>query len=116
MPRSKNSQLAPWQVWWADFTAPAGREQAGRRPAIVVGSALACSLPNGLAVVVPCTGVDRGLPYQPAVRLSGRTSFAMCDQIRALRRDRLVQRHQATLTTEDIEEIRFALAQIIQVR
>lgn len=116
MSRSKSSQLAPWQVWWANFEPQVGHEQAGRRPAIVVGTALACSLPNGLAVVVPCTGTDRGLPYQPAVSLGDRTSYAMCDQIRALSRDRLLERHRGLLSAHEIEEIRFALAQIVQVR
>src|SRR5690606_8766262 len=47
----KTPRLAPWQVWWVDFDPQVGREQAGRRPAIVVGSTLACSLPNRLAIV-----------------------------------------------------------------
>ena len=116
MSRSRTSQLAPWQVWWANFDPQVGHEQAGRRPAIVVGTALACSLSNGLAVVVPCTGTDRGLPYQPGVSISGQTSYAMCDQVRALSRDRLIERHRGSLTTHEVEEIRFALAQIVQIR
>ena len=57
--------IAPWEVWWADFDPQIGREQAGLRPAIVVGTAFACQLPNHLAFVVPCTTTDRELPFIP---------------------------------------------------
>jgi mRNA-degrading endonuclease toxin of MazEF toxin-antitoxin module len=26
-------QIAPWQLWWANFDPKVGREQAGLRPA-----------------------------------------------------------------------------------
>ena len=91
----------PWQVWWAELDPQVGTEQAGRRPVIVVGSPLACSLPNRLALVVPCTTTDRGLRFQPRVELDGRVCFAMCDQIKALSTTRLVEQHQATLLDVD---------------
>jgi mRNA interferase MazF len=108
--------VAPWQVWWVDFDPQVGHEQAGRRPAIVVGTALACSLPNGLALLVPCTSTDRGLPIQPPVVLAGRPGFAQCDQVRALSTDRLVSRHAAgTITKPERQAIAFALRSLINV-
>lgn len=106
--------LAPWQVWWADFSPQVGREQAGQRPAIVVGTPLACELPNQLAIVLPCTTTDRGLPFHPAVDL-GRPSFAMCDQIKSVSVDRLVRAHPARLRQDEIETIRFVLNQMIDL-
>lgn len=81
--------IEPWQVWWVQL----GHEQAGRRPAIVVGTELACQIPNDLAMVVPCTHTDRGLPWQPRVTLGEDVGFAMCDQLKAVDRRRLQRRH-----------------------
>lgn len=107
--------ITPWSVWWMDFDPRAGREQAGRRPAIVVGSRFACALPNGLVLVVPCTGTDRGLPFQPRVTLDGRAGFAMCDQVKALSRGRIVNQHRGVLTEAEIDRIKFVLRRLIDV-
>ncbi|MEU7999926.1 type II toxin-antitoxin system PemK/MazF family toxin [Catellatospora sp. NPDC049111] len=112
-PPQRRLKVAPWQVWWVQFNPQVGHEQAGERPAVVVGSTLACSLPNGLALMVPCTTTDRQLVWQPEINLAGRRGFAMCDQVKALSTDRLVRRHQATLTKPECEAIAFALAQLI---
>jgi mRNA interferase MazF len=112
--RPRRQTVAPWQVWWANFDPQVGQEQSGRRPAIVVGTALACSLPNGLALVVPCTSTDRRLPIQPPVMLAGRPGFAQCDQVKAISTDRLVTRHQTgILTPPERAAIAFALSQLI---
>lgn len=108
--------VEPWQVWWTDFDPRVGREQAGRRPAIVVGTGLACSLPNDLALVVPCTTRDRGLPIHPEVSGLGRASFALCDQVKSVSRRRLVSRHRGTLDDASVAAVRFVLRQMIDVR
>ena len=100
--------LAPWQVWWADFDPQVGREQAGRGPAIVAGTSMACDLLTELALVIPVTTRDRGLPFQPPVRL-GQPSVAMCDQLKSVSRDRLHGLARATIANEEIERIRFVL-------
>lgn len=105
--------IAPWQVWWVDFNAQVGREQAGLRPAIVVGTALACRLPNQLAFVVPCTTIDRKLPFHPVVESLDRRSFAMCDQLKSISRRRLVRRHPARLHLAEIDAIKFALRRMV---
>jgi mRNA interferase MazF len=106
--------IAPWQVWWTDFDPQVGQEQAGRRPAIVVGTTLACSLPNRLVIVVPCTTKNRGLPFQPAIELE-QPSFAMCDQMKSIIVNRLINQHSTTLRAAEIEAIKFALRQMIDV-
>jgi mRNA interferase MazF len=108
-------RIAPWQVWWTDFDPQVGREQAGLRPAIIVGTALACSLPNGLALVVPCTSTDRGLPVHPRIVLDGRAGVALCDQVKSISIERLASRHRAVLTEVEIDSIKFALKMIVSV-
>lgn len=108
--------VAPWQVWWVDFNPQRGHEQAGLRPGVVVGTALACSLPNGLAIVVPCTTTDRGLPFHPPVSLAGRTGVAMCEQVKSIATERLVRRHSAGVVSRpEREAIMFALRQLVHV-
>ncbi len=113
---SRSIALEPWQVWWCEFDPQVGTEQAGRRPAIVVGTSLACSLPNRLVLVVPCTSTNRNAPWQPLVALAGRAGYAMCDQIKALSTDRLVSLHTAgKITQAERAAIQFALRQLVNV-
>lgn len=72
------------EVWYVDFDPQRGREQAGRRPALVISNDRFNETPNGLILVVPVTGTDRGIPAHVRVE-SGvggltKTSFVMCDQ------------------------------------
>jgi mRNA interferase MazF len=109
-------RVAPWQVWWCESDPQVGTEQAGRRPAIVVGTSLACSLPNRLAIVVPCTSTHREAPWQPRVVLADRAGYAMCDQVKAISINRLVSRHQAgTVTEAERDAIRFALRRLVDI-
>lgn len=108
--------VIPWSVWWVDFDPQLGREQAGRRPAIVAGTQFACDMPNGLAVVVPCTSTDRQLPFHVAVNLHGRDGFAMCDQLKSISRQRFAGPHRTGILDKDeIRDIQFALRRIIDI-
>jgi len=110
------AEIAPWELWWTNFDPQVGREQTGLRPAIVVGTAFACQLPNQLAFVVPCTTTDRGLPIHPPVASLGRPTYAMCDQLKSVSRKRLVRRHPAALQPKEIDTIKFVLHQMIDTR
>ena len=90
-----------------------GRERAGLRPAIVVGTAFACQLTNQLVFVVPCTTTDRKLPFHPAITSIERPSFAMCDQLKSISRQRLTRRHSTRLPANEIDAIKFVLRQLI---
>jgi len=75
-------------VWLADFGKPAGSEQGGRRPAVIVGSEDHCRFPIDVALVVPLSTRDRGLPHHVPIRSpqSGlnRPSWARTEDIRAV--------------------------------
>ena len=112
---SRSLRVTPWQVWWVDLDPQIGREQAGRRPAIVVGSPFACSLPNRLAIVVPMTTRDRGLPFHPAVQLGDTTGYAMTDQVKAISTERLQKRHREELSPADVAAVRSALRRMLDI-
>lgn len=109
---AERPRVTPWQVWSVHFDPQVGHEQAGRRPAIVVGSTFACTSVNGLVLVVPCTTALRSLPYQPRVKLT-RPSVAMCDQVKSISLDRLVRLLPVTLTKDEIAEVRFAIRRML---
>ncbi|MGC9221833.1 MAG: type II toxin-antitoxin system PemK/MazF family toxin [Solirubrobacteraceae bacterium] len=97
--------LAPGDVVWVQPEIVVGREQAGRRPALVVAGAGYLQTVDTLALVVPITTVDRGWPNHIEVlgtELQQR-SWAMSEQIRTISRERLVGRagrvNDATLAT-----------------
>lgn len=107
------SLVAPWQVWDVDFNPQVGSEQAGRRPAVVVGSSVLCDTAGRhLALVVPCTSRDRGLAWQPKIMLRV-PSVVMCEQLKSVSRRRLVRRWEIPVPSEVREEIRWNLRNFI---
>lgn len=108
-------EVAPWQVWWTSFDPQVGREQAGLRPAVVVGTSLACELPNGFVLVVPCTTTDRGLPFHPPISCLAQPSFAICDQLKSLSRERPVRLHPATVSSAGVAAVQFVLRRLVDV-
>jgi mRNA interferase MazF len=83
-------------VWDADFDPVRGREQAGRRPAIVVSTDAFNRGPGRLVTVVPLTSRDRGYRFHvPALPPEGGltlASFVMCEQVRIVAIERLLRR------------------------
>ncbi len=105
----------PWEIWWVGFDPQVGREQAGRRPAIVVNTPFACQLPNGLVVVVPVTTKDRRWPWHVPVMIGERQSYAMVDQVKSISTGRLLNRSSATISYAEIDAVKFTLKRIIDV-
>src|ERR1700759_2414048 len=71
-PVSPRPQLTPWQLWVVDFGTPIGHEQGGKRPAIIVGSAVHCGFHIDMALVSPLTTRDRG--WRHHARIDAKTS------------------------------------------
>jgi len=87
------TELAPGAVVWVDLTPTRGREQSGRRPALVISGENYLAAVTSLAIVVPITTVRRDWPNH--VLLSGEValdhaSWAMTEQPRTVSRERLV--------------------------
>ncbi len=72
------------EVWYVDFDPQVGREQGRRRPALVISNDRYNATANGLIIVAPITGTDRGIPVHVMVPagVGGLTkeSYVMCDQ------------------------------------
>lgn len=86
--------LVTGSVVWVDLAPTRGREQDGRRPAVVVAGAGYLAAVTSLVILLPVTTVDRGWPNH--VRLRGavgldRPSWAMTEQIRTVARERITR-------------------------
>lgn len=85
--------IRPGSVVWVEFDPVSGREQGGRRPAVVVSSSEHLMAATTLVTVVPATSRDRGWPNHVLLRGDtslGSATFAMTEQVRTIARDRIV--------------------------
>ena len=84
------------EVWFADLDPVRGREQAGRRPVLVLSVDPYNQSRADLVVVAPITSTIRSLPFHLTVRPpeGGLTNPAsvLCDALRSISRQRLVRR------------------------
>ncbi|HUP73479.1 MAG TPA: type II toxin-antitoxin system PemK/MazF family toxin [Acidimicrobiales bacterium] len=79
-----------------DLGDPMGREQAGRRPAVIVSADGLNDSPAGVVIVVPCTTTHRGLPshVELVAETSGldQVSYAKCEDVKSISDRRLIAR------------------------
>jgi mRNA interferase MazF len=84
------------EVWFVDLDPIIGREQAGRRPAVVVSVDQLGAGASGLCIVVPITTTERPNPlYIEIAPPEGglrEHSWAMPEMVRSISRRRLVDR------------------------
>jgi mRNA interferase MazF len=89
-------RVARGDVWLVDLSPTRGREQAGRRPGLVVSVDLFNQGPADLVVVIPLTTKDKGIPLHVAVNPPEGgvrvTSFAKCEDVRSIAKERLSAR------------------------
>ena len=82
------------EIWWVDLSPVRGREQAGRRPALVISVDAFNRGPRGLVWVLPLTRTKLPYPFHvevlPAESGLGESSYIMCEQLRAISIDRLL--------------------------
>jgi mRNA interferase MazF len=97
-------------IWTVDLNPFRGHEQAGVRPALVVSVDPFNQGPAGLVIVVPLTTRDRRIrahvPIDPPEGGLVQRSFAMCEAIRSIAKERLGRRWGAgtVLTMRAVED------------
>ena len=101
------------EIWLVDFGEPIGREQAGRRPAVIVSADRLNESAAGVVIVVPCTIAQRGLPshieLDPASAGLDEVSYAKCEDVKSVSDQRLIARLGAAN-----DEARFAIARALR--
>lgn len=66
---------------WTDFNPQAGREQAGKRPALVL-SPRVYNEKTGLAVMVPITSHVKGYPFEVAIHHKTIKGVVLADHLK----------------------------------
>ena len=83
------------EVWLVDFGDPIGREQAGRRPAVIVSVNSLNESQAGVVIVAPITRSRRNLPshveLEPGSGLT-EVSYAKCEDVKSVSEYRLITR------------------------
>lgn len=86
-------------IVWVFLNPVVGREQSGRRPAVVVSSREYLTIADTLVTIVPVTSANRGwsnhilLHGEALARASwAMTSWAMTEQVRTISRQRVADR------------------------
>lgn len=70
-------------VVWLEFDPQAGREQAGRRPAVVL-TPESYNKKTNLLVCCPLTNQIKGYPFEVLVEIDGVQSAILSDQVKSL--------------------------------
>lgn len=101
------------EVWLLDFGDPVGREQSGRRPAVVVSADSLNESRAGIVVVIPLTTTYCGLPSHVEIDRGGSglddVSYAKCEDVKSVSEQRLLARLGVVG-----EEAMFQLARILR--
>jgi len=69
-------------VVWLEFDPQAGREQAGRRPAVVLTPA-SYNKKTSLMICCPLTTQIKGYPFEVLVEIDGVQSAVLSDQLKS---------------------------------
>ena len=98
------------EIWTVNLDPTRGREQAGRRPALVVSTNTFNRGPADLIVVLPLTSKSKGIPLHVVVEPPeggvAQRSFVKCEDIRSLAKERFEQRwgRVASSTLDAVEQ------------
>ena len=102
------SQPARGDVWDLDLSPTKGREQAGRRPALIVSVDTFNQGPAELVVAIPFTRTERKIRWHVAVKppeggLSD-ISYIKCEDVRSVSRSRLT-RYRGRVSRETLCQV-----------
>lgn len=104
------------EIWVADLDPTRGYEQAGRRPVLIVSVNPFNANPARLVYVAPITRTDRSIPlHVPVAPPEGgvRTpSFVLCDAVRSISHERLVDGPWGQVSAETIALIEDRLRRV----
>lgn len=101
-----------WNIFWADLNPAKGSEQAGKRPVLVISEeAVNQAIP--VVTVLPVTSLKPGRSIYPTEHLLKpedcglkEPSLVMAHQVRAISKDRLVEKCGTVKRPETREMIR----------
>ncbi len=114
------TDISRGELWWVDWSPGRGSEQEGRRPALVIQTDAANHnphYPNTIVVTVSTKGRD--VPFHVPLKVSetsglSRPSFAKCEQILTISKERLESR-LGRVTPEELAQVTAGLRLVCEM-
>lgn len=108
------------EVWLVDLDPIRGHEQGRKRPALIISNDQFNNGPAGLIVVVPLTTTER--PRMPLrVRIDPpegglhETSFALCEAVRSISKDRLLGQALGTISPRSLASVAYRVSALLDL-
>ena len=104
------SQPTRGEIWDVDLHPVRGREQAGRRPALIVSVDPFNGGPADLVIVIPVTRTDRRIRWHVGIEPPEgglvSASFIKCEDVRSISKARLARKRGrvSDVTIEAVED------------
>jgi len=99
-------------IYWVNLDPSTGSEIRKRRPCVIIG-ATPVNEARRTVVVIPLSSVGKPRPpLAVPVTCLGRKAVAVCDQIRAVDKTRLMEK-AGEISREDLAEIEKGLRQVL---
>jgi len=115
MPIADESVPDVGDLYWIDFGPPTGREQGGRRPALVLTSQR-YNQASSIILAAPITRTRRDWPFQVALRTSGPVDgFVLVDQVRVVDPALRHLRRAGRVAPETLAAVRGMLASLFGI-
>jgi mRNA interferase MazF len=96
------------EIWLTDLNPVRGREQAGKRPCLVISVDRFNQSGAALVVVLPITSRDKQIPWHVGIQATegGLTmdSFVKCEDVRSISVDRL-ERKYGNISSETLTAV-----------
>lgn len=104
------------EIWRFDPDPTRGREQAKRRPCVIISSNKLNSGPADLLIILPITSTNRGIPSHISTHAKGlnNESFIMCEQIRSVSKERMLD-HIGIVEDKVLKEIEYWLSYFLEL-
>jgi mRNA interferase MazF len=97
---------------WLNLNTPAGHEQTGRRPVLILSSR-GYNERTGLAIVCPMTSNIKGYPFEVPSELTGRRGAILADHVRSVDWVARDAKHIGKLSAAIVERVASIVSKLV---
>src|SRR3989338_6511435 len=99
-------QILRSEVWWIDFSVPnpEGGEIKKLRPAVIVSNDVSNKVMNRVQVIPLTSQIEKCYPCEAYVKVDGKQSKAMADQMMTISKTRLSKR-MGKIDVSDLSDV-----------